>query len=90
MFEKSSEAFDPSSSILHTPSSFIDHFYFLNLKIPKKSPDFNLLSFLSADSTWTRHGFNLKIRFEELSIFSLIHKFTHLTTIFLRISKGTR
>ena len=38
------------------------------------------------DLTTTSQCSNLKLRFEELSIFSLICKFVHLTTIFLRVS----
>ena len=42
----------------------INHFRFLNLKIPKKlASDFNLLMFLPMDSTSTCHCSNLKISF---------------------------
>ena len=68
---------------------FIDHFRFLNLKIQKKSTDFNLSTFLHVDSTSIHHRSNLKIRFEEFSIF-FISKFAHSTTIFLCISKGIK
>ena len=65
---------------------FIVHLCFLNLKgIPKKSLDFNLITFLLVGSTLTLHYSNLKIRFEELSIFYILHKIEHSTTIFLRI-----
>ena len=47
---------------------FINHFRFLNPKIPKKNSDFNLLTFLPVDSTSTFHCYNLTIRFQELSI----------------------
>ena len=46
----------------------IDHFHFLNLKIPKKSSDFNILTLLYVDSASTHQCSNLKSDFEELSI----------------------
>ena len=66
---------------------FIDHFHFLNLKKPKISLDFNLLTFLFVDLTLTRHCSRFKSEFEELSINFFKREFVHLTIVFLLISQ---
>ena len=67
--EKSLEALVRFTSSPRTFSSFHRSFLVSKSKIPKKIvSDFNLLTFLSLDSTSTCHYSNLKIKFEELSI----------------------
>ena len=60
----------------------IDHFRFLNLKMPQKFLDFNLLTFLPIDSTSTCHFSNLQIRFEELNIIYTFNNCIFILSIF--------
>ena len=67
--KKSLEALVQFISSPHMFSSFHQSFSVSKSKNTKKiSSNFNLLTFLSVDSTLTCHCSNLKIRFEELSI----------------------
>ena len=84
--EKSLEALFWFISSPRTFFSFHRSFSVAKSKNTKKiASDFNLLTFFPMDSTSTCHCYNLKIRFEELSIICLIRKSAHSTTAFLRV-----
>ena len=70
---------------------FIDHHYFLNLKLPKLFLDFNLWILISMDSTSLATFLNFKTEFEELSIIFDTwtwvfndHNFIHITYVYAK------